>query len=63
MEITIDLTESEWCEVVNAVGMRADDVLKDEHDMTEDQVLAWHQELKSAQDKIASKLDEKGVTY
>lgn len=63
MEITIDLTESQWCEVVNAVGVRADDVLKDEHDMTEDQAMAWHLELKESYDAIAKKLDEKDVTY
>lgn len=63
MEITIDLTESEWCEVVNAISIRAEDILKDERDMTEDELMAWHLELKSAHDKIAEKLDEKGVTY
>ena len=61
MKITLDLTSNQWSEVANAVSMRAEDVLKEEHELPEADVEAWAKELQGAYEVICKGLKENGV--
>lgn len=67
MVISIDLTESQWCEVANAVAskvvrVRNGDYGDEDHADGFDPE-AWAEELESAYNRIADELQKKGVAY
>ena len=71
IKIEIELTESEWCELVNAVGSKYRQVLDGKYDDegieglpdTEVKSKEWAEELLGIHDKLVGLLDKEGITY
>lgn len=65
VKIELELSESQWCELANAVGSKialvrnnAYGELDDDHDPE-----AWARELESVYNRIADELQKRGVPY
>jgi len=64
--LTLALTSEEWCEVANAVSIRAVHLRHGESpdkDMDAEDVEAWAKQLDSAYNKIAALLNQNHITY
>ena len=66
VEVTVMLTEEEWCEVANAISSKAIQVERGDYGSgpeEEGDDVKWVATLNSAYNKITKELDKKGVTY
>ena len=64
MIIELDLTESQWCELANAVSSKAHSVENGDYDHEgECDNEEWAKELQATYDIVAKALEEKGVAY
>jgi hypothetical protein len=63
--VPLALSDTDWCELINAVGSRARSVENDGvmPDMTETQQAAWVQQLDDIYEKVGTELSKRGVDY
>jgi hypothetical protein len=65
VEVILTLTESQWCELANAIATKIDRVRRCEYEDMDDEhdPEAWVKELESIYNRVADELQKKGVTY